>query len=65
MIIDEATLHRYAEECQIEPVWIMVAERNTWPSGVNNESCWRRSEGAVWLDGDDWKQVGWNNDTKR
>lgn len=65
VVIDEATLRRYAEENQIEPVWIMIAERNTWPRGVNNESCWRRSEGAVWFDGKDWKQVGWNKDTKR
>jgi len=65
VVIDEATLRRYAEESPIEPVWIMIAERNTWPRGVNNESCWRRSEGAVWFDGNDWKQVGWNNDTKR
>ena len=65
VVIDEATLRRYAEESQIEPVWIMIAERNTWPRGVNDESCWRRSEGAVWFDGNRWRQVSWNNDTKR
>ena len=65
MVMDEILLHRYADEHQIEPVWLMIAERNTWPRGDNNESCWRRSEGAVWFDGSGWKQVGWNNDTKR
>lgn len=29
VVIDEATLRRRAEESQIEPVWIMIAERNT------------------------------------
>lgn len=65
VVIDEASLLRYADEYQVEPVWIMVAERNTWPGGVNGESSYRRSEGAVWLDGADWRQVGWNNDTNR
>lgn len=65
VVIDEAALRRYADERQIEPVWIMIAERNTWPRGANDESCWRRSEGAVWLDGTEWQQVGWNDDTKR
>ncbi len=38
----------------------MVAERNMWPKGVNNESCYRMSERAVWFDGQEWKQVGLN-----
>jgi hypothetical protein len=63
VVIDEAVLLRYAAEYDVEPVWIMIAERNTWPGGDNGESSYRRSEGAVWLDGADWKQVGWNNDT--
>lgn len=65
MVIDEAKLRGYAEEFDVEPVWLMIAERNTWPRGSNNESCWRRSEGAVWLEDESWQQVGWNKDTKR
>lgn len=65
VVIDEKTLFTYAEEYDVEPVWLMIAERNTWPNGSNDESCWRRSEGAVWQDGDSWRQVGWNKDTKR
>ncbi|SMD00885.1 hypothetical protein [Primorskyibacter flagellatus] len=65
VVIDEAVLLRYVDEHEVEPVWIMVAERNTWPGGVNDVSSYRRSEGAVWLDGTDWQQVGWNNDTNR
>ena len=65
MAMDEALLRRYAHEKQIEPVWIMIAERNTWPRCTNNESCRRRAEGAVWFGSQGWKQVGWNHDTKR
>lgn len=65
MVIDEAVLHAYAEEYQVEPVWLMIAERNTWPQGDNSESCWRRSESAIWFDGKHWQQIGWNKDTKR
>jgi len=43
----------------------MIAERNTWPKGANDEACWRRSEGAVWFDGTEWQQVSWNEDTRR
>jgi hypothetical protein len=63
MVIDEEVLRNYSKEQDVEPVWLMIAERNTWPMGVSDESCWRRSEGAIWLDDLDWQQVGWNNDT--
>lgn len=65
MVVNEDLLRRYAEENQIEPVWVMIAERCSWPSDVNDKSCWRRSEGVVWLDGEIFEQIGWNHDTKR
>lgn len=64
MSASETALRHYAEESQIEPVWVMAAERNMWPKGVNNESCYRMSERAVWFDGQEWKQVGLNHDTE-
>ncbi len=65
VVIDEETLNYYVSKFDIEPVWIMIAERNTWPNGDNNESCWRRSEGVVWREGEVWQKVAWNKDTKR
>jgi hypothetical protein len=65
VVIDEEALQSYSEKFEVEPLWLMIAERNTWPNGDNDESCWRRSEGAVWLDNGTWRQVGWNKDTKR
>jgi hypothetical protein len=65
VVIDEETIQSYAEKFEVEPLWLMIAERNTWPNGDNDESCWRRSEGAIWFENGTWKQVGWNKDTKR
>lgn len=65
VVIDEETLNYYSNKFDIEPVWIMIAERNTWPNGDNDESCWRRSEGVVWREGGVWQKVAWNKDTKR
>ncbi|PTO62414.1 ATP-binding protein [Vibrio splendidus] len=65
VVIDEETLNYYVGKFDIEPIWIMVAERNTWPNGDNDESCWRRSEGIVWREGRNWRKIAWNKDTKR
>ena len=65
VVIDEKSLQLYTEKFEVEPLWLMIAERNTWPNGDNDESCWRRSEGAVWLENGKWKKIGWNKDTKR
>ncbi len=64
MVIDEKLLFEYAEEQQIEPVWLMIAERNAWPGGDYGSLCYRRSEGAIWFEGENWQQVGWNKDLK-
>jgi hypothetical protein len=65
VVIDEDALCFYAENYDIQPMWIMISERNTWPGGNNSQSCWRRSEGVVWREEDDWNQYSWNKDTKR
>ncbi|EHD2239922.1 hypothetical protein ACSWFU_002541 [Vibrio vulnificus] len=65
VVIDNEALHDYVSKFDIEPMWVMIAERNTWPNGNNDESCWRRSEGIVWREGGAWQKVAWNKDTKR
>ena len=65
VVIDDEVLHDYASKFDIEPIWVMIAERDTWPNGNNDESCWRRSEGIVWREGGLWQSVAWNKDTKR
>ncbi|MDT3306656.1 ATP-binding protein [Shewanella vaxholmensis] len=65
VIIDEGALNYYSEEFGVEPVWLMIAERNAYPNGSNNNFCGRRAEGVVWKENGCWKQVEWNKDTKR
>ena len=64
VVIKEEILQAYADQFRLEPVWLMIAERNTWPNGNNNESCWRRSEGVMWLEDGIWQKSSWNKDTK-
>lgn len=56
VVIDEETLSYYVAKFDIEPIWVMIAERNVWPNGDNDESCWRRSEGIVWCEGEPGKK---------
>lgn len=65
IVIDEETFNDYVGKFDIEPMWVMIAERNTWLNGDNDESCWRRSEGVVWREGGAWQKIAWNKDTKR
>jgi len=64
VIVDESILNSYAEDNGIEPVWLMIAERNSFPNGSNTEFCGRRAEGVVWCENGEWKQLGWNKDSK-
>ena len=63
VLVDETTFLGHADRSNLEPVWIMIAERNAWPNGTYGESSWRRSEAVAWKDGGKWKHHGWNNDT--
>uniref|UniRef100_UPI004056E6A1 hypothetical protein n=1 Tax=Candidatus Electronema sp. TaxID=2698783 RepID=UPI004056E6A1 len=43
-------------------LWLLIAERNAWPGGSNNNAAWRRSEGLCWHDGKNLKTVTWKRD---
>jgi len=65
VLIREEALLDYCKREGVTPIWLLIAERNTWPSGNNDHSCWRRSEGAWWETATRWDSISWNNDTKR
>ncbi|MCI5143892.1 MAG: hypothetical protein D3909_19660, partial [Candidatus Electrothrix sp. ATG1] len=43
-------------------LWLLVAERNAWPGGSNDNAAWRRSEGLCWHDGKRLITVSWKRD---
>ena len=65
VLICEETLKKYCAKEALTPFWLLIGERNTWPGGDNDQSCWRRSEGAWWQQNDEWEHISWNRDTKR
>ncbi|MEM5527340.1 hypothetical protein WN093_00795 [Gammaproteobacteria bacterium AS21] len=65
VLIDESELNSYAENFGIEPIWILIAERSSFPNGSNSEFCGRRSEGVIWRENGQVKELGWNKDTRR
>ncbi|MXZ50555.1 MAG: ATP-binding protein [Rhodobacteraceae bacterium] len=60
VVINQETLLNYFNQFEVEPVWIMIAERNTWPHG--NIRAYRRSEAVACKDEDNWSHYGWNHD---
>lgn len=65
VVIDKDTLFAYSKKFDVEPIWLMIAERNVWPAGSNTHACWRRSEAVIWHDGKSWRKFNWLEDTKR
>ncbi|WP_239423868.1 NACHT domain-containing protein [Snodgrassella communis] len=65
ILICEETLKKYCIKEGVTPIWLLIGERNTWPMGDNNQSCWRRSEGAWWQINEKWDKISWNYDTQR
>lgn len=65
VLICEEALKKYCAKEALTPFWLLIGERNTWPGGDNDQSCWRRSEGAWWQQNDEWEHISWNRDTKR
>ncbi|WP_446009513.1 hypothetical protein [Candidatus Electrothrix sp.] len=43
-------------------LWLLVAERNAWPGGSNDNAAWRRSEGLCWHDGKKLRTASWKRD---
>ncbi|WPD24046.1 MAG: hypothetical protein SD837_05665 [Candidatus Electrothrix scaldis] len=43
-------------------LWLLVAERNAWPGGSNDNAAWRRSEGLCWHNGKKLRTATWKQD---
>ena len=62
VVIDERTFVNYATQFNMEPVWIMIAERNAWPSGRGRRFKGRRAEAVAWYDCGKLTKRGWMHD---
>lgn len=65
VVIDERAFMDYASQFNMEPVWVMIAERSAWPSGGNDSFRGRRAEAVAWYDGKTLRKRGWKRDTKK
>jgi hypothetical protein len=43
-------------------IWLLVAERGSWPGGHNENAAWRRTEGICWIENGDPTSITWNED---
>ena len=64
VVIEEETIVNYASQFNMEPVWIMIAERNAWPSGGNDGFRGRRAEAVAWYDSKKLRKRGWKQDLR-
>ncbi len=62
VVVDEEALFAYSKKFKIEPIWLMVAERNAWLEGSIANAYRRRSEAVVWRDGKLWQKHNWVED---
>jgi hypothetical protein len=65
VVIDNDAFDSYLSKFEVEPVWLMIAERSHWPNGGNKGFSGRRAEGLLWREADSWKKVDWKKDTNR
>jgi hypothetical protein len=65
VVIDSDMFDSYLSKLEVEPVWLMIAERSHWPNGGNKGFSGRRAEGMIWREADSWKKVDWKKDTNR
>ena len=63
VVVDERTFMDYASQFNMEPVWIMIAERNAWPRGKGRRFKGRRAEAVAWYDSGKLRKRGWKHDT--
>jgi SAM-dependent methyltransferase len=54
----DSYLGRHGLNC----IWLLVAERGSWPGGHNENAAWRRTEGICWVEDGKPTAMTWNED---
>lgn len=58
-------LPEISDEGEAVLVWLLVAERNAWPGGHNENASWRRTEGICWPHGKSLRSETWHQDNAK
>jgi hypothetical protein len=54
----DSYLHRHGLNC----IWLLVAEKGSWPGGHNENAAWRRTEGICWVEDGKPTAMTWSED---
>lgn len=63
VLVDSDTLPTISDGGATVMVWLLIAERNAWPGGHNDNAAWRRTEGICWPHGNTLRSRTWNQDS--
>src|SRR5262249_48694757 len=61
-LIRSELFNSYLKRQQLCCIWLLVAERGSWPGGHNKNAAWRRTEGICWLEDGKPMATTWNED---
>lgn len=62
VLVDSELLTDISDDGASVMVWLLIAERNTWPGGHNDNASWRRTEGICWPHGKGLRSRTWRHD---
>jgi hypothetical protein len=61
-VINAQLYRNWLDRCELDCVWLLVAERSVWPGGGNENATWRRTEGLYWIENGKPNTLSWTND---
>ena len=61
-LIGAEMFNSYLDRQRLSCIWLLVAERGSWPGGHNENAAWRRTEGICWLEDGKPTTMTWNED---
>jgi hypothetical protein len=61
-LIGAKMFNSYLDSQGLSCIWLLVAERGSWPGGHNENAAWRRTEGICWVQDGKPTAITWNED---
>ncbi len=63
VLLDSDAMPAISDGGEIVMLWLLIAERNAWPGGHNENASWRRTEGICWPHGNTLRSKTWHRDS--